>query len=121
VVLCSGKVYYDLKKARDERELKTVSLIRVDQLYPFPAEVLAEALAQYPNADVVWCQEEPANMGAWFFVDRRIERILSDTGHKAGRPSYAGREEAAAPATGSLRRHNEEQQALIDTALAVPS
>ncbi len=120
VVLCSGKVFYDLKKERDDRGLKTVTIVRLEQLYPFPAEVLAEELAKYPNADVVWCQEEPANMGAWFFVDRRIERILGEIGHKAARPSYAGRDEAAAPATGSLRRHVEEQQALVDAALSVP-
>ena len=121
VVLCSGKVYYDLKKERDDRGLKTVTIVRLEQLYPFPSEVLADILAGHPNADVVWCQEEPANMGAWFFVDRRIERILGEIGHQAGRPSYAGREEAAAPATGSLRRHVEEQQGLVDTALSLPA
>ena len=120
VVLCSGKVYYDLKKERDERGLKSVTILRLEQLYPFPTEVLAEELAKYPNADVVWCQEEPANMGAWFFVDRRIERLLTDMGHRAQRPSYAGRDEAAAPATGSLGRHTAQQAALVDTALTLP-
>ncbi|MCB9946331.1 MAG: 2-oxoglutarate dehydrogenase E1 component [Rhodospirillaceae bacterium] len=119
VVICTGKVYYDLKRERDARELRTVTILRLEQLYPFPAEVLAEELKKYPNADVVWCQEEPANMGAWFFVDRRIERLLEETGHGASRPKYAGRAEAAAPATGLLRRHTEEQNRLVDEALTL--
>ncbi len=117
VVLCSGKVYYDLRKVRDERGIKDITMLRLEQLYPFPDDVLREELAGYPNADVVWCQEEPANMGAWFFVDRRIERILRDIDHKAGRPIYSGREEAAATATGLLRRHLAEQDLLVNRAL----
>jgi len=119
VVLCSGKVYYDLKRERDQRGIRDVTMLRLEQLYPFPGEVLAEELAKYPEADVVWCQEEPENMGAWFYVDRKIERILADLNHKAGRPSYAGRHEAASPATGLMRRHNQEQARLVDAALTV--
>jgi len=119
VVLCSGKVYYDLKRERDQRGIRDVTMLRLEQLYPFPGEVLAEELAKYPEADVVWCQEEPENMGAWFYVDRKIERILADLNHKAGRPSYAGRHEAASPATGLMRRHNQEQARLVDAALPV--
>ncbi len=119
VVLCSGKVYYDLKRERDQRGIRDVTMLRLEQLYPFPKEVLAEELARFPNADVVWCQEEPENMGAWFYVDRKIERILADLNHKAARPSYAGRAEAASPATGLLRRHNQEQARLVDAALTV--
>jgi 2-oxoglutarate dehydrogenase E1 component len=74
-------------------------------------------LAKYPNAEIVWCQEEPENMGAWFFADRRIEGVLSGLKHKAGRPRYVGRHEMAATATGLLRRHNQEQAALIEHAL----
>ena len=119
VVLCTGKVYYDLKKARDESSRRDVTILRIEQLYPWPDEVLGEELAKYPNADVVWCQEEPRNMGAWHYADRRIEQILTQIGHKTRRPVYAGRIEAAAPATGLLRRHNMEQQALVDAALGL--
>jgi 2-oxoglutarate dehydrogenase E1 component len=119
VVLCSGKVYYDLKKERDARHLKDVTILRLEQIYPWPEEVLRDELKKYPNADIVWCQEEPLNMGAWWFVDRRIEKILKDLGHKAERPRYAGRAEAASPATGLLRRHNQEQSRLVDEALTI--
>jgi len=119
VVLCTGKVYYDLLQERENRGINDVALVRVEQLYPFPAKTLGQELAKYPNADVVWCQEEPENMGAWFFVDRRIEKVLGETGHKAGRPKYAGRPEAASPATGLLKRHNQEQAKLLDEALTV--
>ncbi|MEQ8965204.1 MAG: 2-oxoglutarate dehydrogenase E1 component [Azospirillaceae bacterium] len=117
VVLCSGKVYYDLKKTRDERGMEDVAIIRLEQLYPFPRDPLAEELEKYPNADVVWCQEEPHNMGAWFFVDRKIEAILEELGHQAKRPHYVGRRDHAAPSTGLLRRHNEEQAKLVNAAL----
>ena len=120
VVLCSGKVYYDLKKERDARGRNDVTILRLEQLYPWPEEVLRDELKKYPKADVVWCQEEPLNMGAWWFVDRRIEKILRDLGHKSERPSYAGRAEASSPATGLLRRHNQEQARLIDEALTIP-
>ncbi|HYE48508.1 MAG TPA: 2-oxoglutarate dehydrogenase E1 component [Azospirillaceae bacterium] len=119
VVLCTGKVYYDLFAEREARGVNDVAIVRLEQLYPFPAKALAQELAKYPNADVVWCQEEPANMGAWTFVDRRVEAVLTELGHKARRPSYAGRAEAAAPATGLLKRHNQEQAKLLDEALSV--
>ena len=81
---------------------------------------LPKALAQYPNAEVVWCQEEPENMGAWNFVDRRIERVLRELDHKAKRPVYVGRDEAASPATGQARvQHAAQQNALVRKALAV--
>jgi 2-oxoglutarate dehydrogenase E1 component len=117
VVLCSGKVYYDLKKERDDRGIKDVTMLRIEQLYPFPQKALGAELAKYPNADVVWCQEEPENMGAWHFLDRRIEALLEGMGHKAARPRYVGRPEAASTATGLLRRHNKEQARLVDEAL----
>ena len=117
VVLCSGKVYYDLYAERNERGIEDVAIVRVEQLYPFPNVSLKEQLVRYKNADVVWCQEEPANMGAWTFVDRRIEALLEDIGGVAKRPSYAGRIEAASPATGLAKRHAREQAALVDQAL----
>jgi len=119
VVLCSGKVYFDLLAERRKRELKDVAILRVEQLYPFPISRLGQRLAQYPNADVVWCQEEPENMGAWHFVDRRIERALAGVGVKNKRPIYVGRAESASPATGSLRTHLKEQADLVDRALTV--
>ena len=117
VVLCSGKVYYDLYAERNAREIKDIAIVRVEQLYPFPNVSLKEQLERYKNADVVWCQEEPANMGAWTFVDRRIEALLEDIGGVAKRPTYAGRVEAASPATGLAKRHAREQAALVDQAL----
>ncbi len=119
VVLCTGKVYYDLLQERRDRKIDNVMLIRVEQLYPFPAKSLAERLKNYPNADVIWCQEEPENQGYWHFVDRRIEAVLTDIKHKAARPRYVGRIAAAAPATGMLKRHQAEQAKLIDEALKV--
>ncbi|MEM1400844.1 MAG: 2-oxoglutarate dehydrogenase E1 component, partial [Pseudomonadota bacterium] len=120
VVLCSGKVYYDLADKRDERGIDNIAILRLEQLYPFPDEALGKELVErYPNADVVWCQEEPKNMGAWFFVDRKIEAVLTENGHKQKRPVYVGRAEASSPATGSARRHAEEQAKLVDEALTL--
>jgi 2-oxoglutarate dehydrogenase E1 component len=118
VVFCTGKVYYDLLQAREERGIKDVALVRVEQLYPFPSDAMARELEKYPNAEIVWCQEEPYNQGAWSYMDRRIENVMMDIKHKGNRPRYVGRVEAAAPATGSLKRHNVEQAKLIDEALA---
>jgi len=120
VVLCSGKVYYDLIAERAERKLKDVAILRMEQLYPFPVKSLGAELAKYPNADVVWCQEEPENMGAWRFLDRRLEALMAETPKlKATRPIYVGRPESAATATGILRRHVVEQKKLVDEALTV--
>lgn len=120
VVLCAGKVYYDLVAARDERGLKDVAILRVEQLYPFPIKTLTAELARYPNAEVVWCQEEPENMGSWRFIDRRIEALLVAVPKmKANRPSYVGRAEAASTATGVMKRHIAEQAKLVDEALTV--
>jgi 2-oxoglutarate dehydrogenase E1 component len=118
VVLCSGKVYFDLLKARAARGDNRVALVRIEQLYPFPGNALGEALQRYGDAEVVWCQEEPQNMGAWNFVDRRIEQVLAGLDIKAKRPRFAGRAEAASPATGRFKRHVEEQTELVAAALA---
>ena len=119
VVLCSGKVYFDLLKARQERKIRDIALVRVEQLHPFPFTALGKVIARYRAADVVWCQEEPQNMGAWSFVDRRIEQVLAGLGNLAKRPSYVGRPEAASPATGLLKRHIKEQAKLVDDALTL--
>jgi 2-oxoglutarate dehydrogenase E1 component len=118
VVLCSGKVYFDLAKARAAAGDKRVALVRVEQLYPFPFNTLSKVLQRYRNAEVVWCQEEPQNMGAWSFVDRRIEEVLTGLDVAAKRPRFAGRAEAASPATGLFKRHAEEQTHLVADALA---
>jgi 2-oxoglutarate dehydrogenase E1 component len=120
VVLCSGKVYFDLVKARAEKAQgdNRVALVRVEQLYPFPFGTLGRVLQRYRNAEIVWCQEEPQNMGAWGFVDRRIEQVLAGLDISAKRPRFVGRCEAASPATGLFKRHVEEQTQLVETALA---
>ena len=119
VVLCTGKVYYDLLTARREQGIRNVAILRVEQLYPFPAITLARELAQYPHADVVWCQEEPENMGAWNFIDRRIEKVLSGIEAAARRPIYVGREAAASPATGLAKTHAMQQATLVAEALRI--
>jgi 2-oxoglutarate dehydrogenase E1 component len=119
VILCSGKVYFDLVAERRKRKIDDIAILRIEQLYPFPFTRLGVRLAQYPNAEVVWCQEEPENMGAWHFVDRRIERALASIDVRAKRPLYVGRAEAASPATGSARTHLKEQADLVDRALTV--
>jgi len=118
VVLCTGKVYFDLRAHRREQKINDVAIIRIEQLYPFPFNTLATVLGRYKNAEFVWCQEEPENMGAWNFVDRKIERVLWPLDVKGKRPRYAGRGEAAATATGLLRRHNAEQARLVADAIA---
>ena len=119
VVLCSGKVYFDLVAERRKRKIDNIAIMRIEQLYPFPINRLGVRLSQYPNAEVVWCQEEPENMGGWHFVDRRIDRALSTIEVRARRPVYIGRPESASPATGSARTHLKEQADLVDRALTV--
>ncbi len=121
VVLCSGKVYYDLLDARRNAGMDDVAIVRMEQLYPFPVRSLAAALAPYSEAEVVWCQEEPENMGAWSFVDRRIEGVLTQLGGAAHRPSYVGRVAAASPATGLAKVHAAQQEALVRQALGAPA
>ncbi len=121
VVLCAGKVYYDLFEERANRRVEDVRLIRLEQLYPFPAKVLGKELSRVPQAEIVWCQEEPRNMGAWTFVAPEIESVLAAVGSRHARPIYVGRSAAASPATGSFRRHTKEQAALIDAALGPTS
>ncbi|MEZ5925666.1 MAG: 2-oxoglutarate dehydrogenase E1 component [Hyphomicrobiaceae bacterium] len=117
VVICSGKVYYDLLEERDGRGADDVYLLRLEQIYPFPARTLVQELSRFPNADIVWCQEEPRNMGAWTFVEPNIEWVLEHVNGRVTRPRYAGRPASAATATGLLKKHLAEQKALIDDAL----
>jgi len=119
IVLCTGKVYYDLLQERRDRGIDNIAIVRTEQLYPFPEKELVKEFKKYPDADVIWCQEEPENQGYWFFMDRRIEGALATAKHKTKRPAYVGRKEGAAPATGIPSRHAEEQITLIDTALTV--
>ncbi len=115
VVVCSGKVYYDIVAEREKRALDDTAVIRVEQLYPFPHEEFAAQIALYPNAkSVVWTQEEPENQGAW----HRIQHYLLRNMRAEQRLGYAGRKSSASPAVGYLSKHNEQQKELVDTALS---
>jgi len=119
VVVCTGKVYYDLYEERERRGIKDVYILRLEQLYPFPGHALFNELSRFPTADVVWCQEEPHNMGAWFFMHPRIEAVLRAMDHVDPTPAYAGCVEMSAPAPGSMKLHQIYQARLIDEALDV--
>ena len=119
VVLCSGKVYYDLLEERDARGIDDIYLLRLEQLYPFPARSLVEELARFKAADIVWCQEEPKNQGAWFHVEPHLEVILTQIGASTRRARYAGRAAQASPATGLASQHKTQQAALIRDALTM--
>ncbi len=119
VVLCSGKVYYDLLAERDARGLDDVYLLRVEQIYPMPGMALTAELSRFPNADFVWCQEEPKNQGAWSFVEPELEVLLTKVRSTPTRARYAGRVASASPATGLASRHKVEQTALVDAALTI--
>ena len=119
VVLCSGKVYYDLLEERDARGIDDIYLLRLEQLYPFPARSLVEELARFKAADIVWCQEEPKNQGAWFHVEPHLEVILTQIGASTRRARYAGRAAQASPATGLASQHKTQQAALINDALTM--
>ena len=114
VVLCSGKVYYDLLQGREDRELDDVAIVRIEQLYPFPAEDYAKALERYKNAEqVVWCQEEPENQGAWYQIKHRLQVPLADQ-HEL---LYATRPGAATTAVGYHKLHVKQQEAVIEAGL----
>jgi 2-oxoglutarate dehydrogenase E1 component len=118
VVLCTGKVYYDLFEERAKRGIDDIYLLRVEQLYPFPTKALIQELSRFKQAEMVWCQEEPRNMGAWFFVDVFLEWVLNQIGAVCRRPRYAGRPAAAATATGLMSKHLAQLKAFLDEALA---
>ncbi len=119
VVMCSGKVYYDLLEERDERGLDDIYLLRVEQFYPFPALSLVKELERFKQAEIIWCQEEPKNQGAWTFIEPNIEWVLNriDAQHK--RPRYVGRPTSASPATGLASQHKKQQDALVNEALTI--
>jgi len=118
VVFCSGKVYFDLLKARRAASLREVALVRIEQLYPFPSQAYEAVLRRYPQArEIVWCQEEPQNQGAWYSIRHRLESSLQKDRHTL---LYAGRGHAAAPATGIAKIHEAEQRELVDAALRAP-
>ena len=117
VVLCSGKVYYDLYEEREKRGIDDVYLLRMEQLYPFPARALIQELSRFKDAEMVWCQEEPKNMGAWTFVEPNLAWVLDHIEAKHRRPRYVGRPSSAATATGLASKHLRELQAFLDEAL----
>ena len=116
VVLCSGKVYFDLLEEREKRGIDDVYLMRVEQLYPFPLKTLAQELSRFKAADVVWCQEEPKNMGSWTFVEPYLEWVLGHAGSKVKRPRYVGRPASAATATGLMSKHTAQLNAFMEEA-----
>jgi 2-oxoglutarate dehydrogenase E1 component len=119
VVVCSGKVYYDLLEARDAAGKDDTYILRLEQFYPFPAMSMSKELGRFKNAEVVWCQEEPKNQGAWTFVEPNIEWILGRIDARTRRPVYAGRPAAASPATGLASQHKQQQEALVNDALGI--
>lgn len=118
VLICSGKVYYDLFEAREELGRNDVYLLRVEQLYPYPNGAVQDELKRFKNAEFVWCQEEPKNMGAWMYINPRLEESLIAIKAKQTRARYVGRPAAASTATGIAAKHKREQQAIIDDAFA---
>ena len=117
VILCSGKIFYDIEEMRNSEEQFDKKIVRIEQLYPFPKKNLIEILKLTPKADVVWCQEEPKNMGGWTFVRDYIEEAMHQSGLNTDRPIYCGRDAAASPATGSAGRHAKEQRSLVQQSL----
>jgi 2-oxoglutarate dehydrogenase E1 component len=113
LIACSGKVYYDLMKKREEKGADDVAIVRVEQLYPFPHKAFSTEVKKYPNVtELVWTQDEPQNQGAWFFVQHYIHENMAD-GQKLG---YSGRAASASPAVGYSHLHQEQQKALVDGA-----
>jgi 2-oxoglutarate dehydrogenase E1 component len=118
VVICTGKVYYDLYEEREKRGIDDVYLLRVEQLYPLPLKALVNRLSRWKKADVVWCQEEPKNMGSWTFIEPYLEWVLSQVGGKSKRARYVGRPASASTAAGTMSRHLAQLQAFLDDAFA---
>jgi 2-oxoglutarate dehydrogenase E1 component len=117
VILCSGKVYYDLYEERQKRGIDDVYLLRVEQLYPVPLKALVQELGRFKKAEPVWCQEEPRNMGAWHFIEPYLEWVLNQTGSTFKRPRYAGRPSSAATAVGVMSKHLAQLKAFLEEAL----
>ncbi|GAA5096398.1 2-oxoglutarate dehydrogenase E1 component [Bartonella acomydis] len=117
IVLCTGKVYYDLYEEREKRGVDDVYLLRVEQLYPFPAKALVDVLSRFLQAEIVWCQEEPKNMGAWSFIEPYLEWVLTHISAQYSRARYAGRPASASPASGLMVKHLEQLAAFLEDAL----
>ncbi|MGN1290728.1 MAG: 2-oxoglutarate dehydrogenase E1 component, partial [Bradyrhizobium sp.] len=117
VVLCSGKVYYDLYEEREKRGIDDIYLMRIEQLYPVPLKALVQEFGRFKNAEMVWCQEEPRNMGSWHFIEPYLEWVLNQVHAANKRPRYAGRPASAATATGLMSKHLAQLKALLDDAL----
>jgi 2-oxoglutarate dehydrogenase E1 component len=118
VILCTGKVYFDLMEEREKRGENRIQILRIEQLYPFPDQVLALELNRFPKADLVWCQEEPRNQGAWTFIAPRIEDTIAKLGGNT-KPRYVGRPEYASTAAGLMSQHNAELKAFLNEALTL--
>src|SRR5216683_578268 len=118
VILCSGKVYYDLYDEREKRGIDDVYIMRVEQLYPVPLKALVQELGRFKGAEVIWCQEEPRNMGTWHFIEPYLEWVLNQINAPHRRPRYAGRAASAATATGLMSKHLAQLKALLDEALS---
>ncbi|HUD53052.1 MAG TPA: 2-oxoglutarate dehydrogenase E1 component, partial [Parvibaculum sp.] len=119
VVLCTGKVYYDLYDEREKRGIDDIYLMRVEQLYPFPAKSLMTELLRFKDAEIVWCQEEPKNMGSWTFMEPNLEWVLDQVGARYRRARYAGRPASASPAVGLMSKHNQQLNQLLSDALKI--
>jgi 2-oxoglutarate dehydrogenase E1 component len=118
VIMCSGKVYYDLYEEREQRGINDIYLLRLEQLYPFPSKALVAELSRFKQAEMVWCQEEPRNMGAWFFVEPFLQWVLNQVKAEHRRASYAGRPASASTAAGQMSKHLAQIKAFLDEALA---
>ena len=117
VVMCSGKIYYDLIEAREKYKNNAVTFIRIEQLYPFPAKTLANILKRYSKANFVWCQEEPKNMGAWNTVRNYIDRTLEMVNFGDKSVKYVGRKASSTTATGNLNKHLAQQKEILEKIL----
>ena len=119
VILCSGKIYYDILEKRNLEKLADIYILRIEQLYPFPEKSLVSELKRFPNAEYIWCQEEPENQGAWTFISPLITGKLNEISKKNMVLKYAGRQPSASPATGLAEQHKKEQEKLINNALGI--
>ena len=117
IVMCSGKIYYDLVEAREKFKNKEVTFIRLEQLYPFPAKTLANVLKKYKQAEFIWCQEEPKNMGAWNTVRNYIDRTLEMINLKDINVKYVGRQASSSTATGNANKHLAQQKEILEKIL----
>ena len=119
VVICSGKIYYDLLEEREERNISNIYLLRLEQFYPFPALSFIKELTRFKDAEFIWCQEEPKNQGGWSFVEPNLEWSLNRVNAKCKRAKFIGRAAAASPATGLATQHKEQQETIINEALTI--